>query len=65
MKLLKKIAPATIDKLNANVIKQIEIGRKILEKIGEENYDREARKKAGPKKPNMILEKKEKIIFEE
>ena len=66
IKLLKKIAPGTIDKLNANVIEQIKRGKKILEEMGEENYDKKARrKKSIAKKPKLVLRNTEKIVFEE
>ena len=65
MKLLKKIAPGTVDKLNASVIEQIEKGKKIFEEIGEEKYDRNVRKKSRPGRPEPILNKVDKIVFEE
>ncbi len=61
MKLLKIISPGTVNKLNANVVEQIEKGKKILERMGEEEYDRMARRKK--RKPTMELEHKEGLIF--
>jgi hypothetical protein len=65
-KLLKKIGPGSMDKINISIQKQIETGRRIIEEAGsEEAYDEKARKKKGPKMPKMELKGKKEIIFEE
>ena len=65
-KALMRIAPGTIDTMNANIMNQIEKGKKVLkEKGGEEKYDEEARTKFKPKFPEVKLKKHKKIIFEE
>ena len=65
-KLLKKIAPGSMERVNISILKQIEKGKKIIEKTGGlEAYDRQARKEKGPQKPEMKIKKTEKIVFEE
>ena len=64
MRLVYKIAPATIDKVNVSILNMIEKGKKILEEKGEENYDREIRKTYKPKFPEPFLKKRDEIIFE-
>ena len=59
--LMEKISPNSVAKMNNNVLRQVEKGRKILEEIGEEEYNRRVRK--GYKMPIIELEKKN-IIFE-
>ncbi|RLF45539.1 MAG: hypothetical protein DRN29_06550 [Thermoplasmata archaeon] len=63
-KLLKKIAPGSMERVNISILKQIERGRKIIEEAGGvEAYDRKARRK-GPKMPKIALRDKKEIIFE-
>ena len=65
-KFLKKIAPGSMERVNISILKQIEKGKKIIEKTGGlEAYDRQARKEKGPQKPEMKIKKTEKIVFEE
>ena len=64
MRLVYKVAPATVDKVNASIIDMIEKGKKILQEKGEENYDREIRKSFKPKFPEPVLKKRHEIIFE-
>ncbi|KAA0000033.1 MAG: transglutaminase family protein [Thermoplasmata archaeon] len=59
--LMKKISPGSVAKMNNNVLKMYEKGRKILQEMGEEEYDKKARK--GYKMPEIELEQKS-IIFE-
>lgn len=59
--LMEKISPNSVAKMNNNVLRQVEEGRKILQRMGEEEYDRQARK--GFKMPTIELEQKN-IIFE-
>ncbi len=65
MKLVYRLAPATVDKINANILKMIEKGKVILEEKGEENYDREVRKTFKPRLlPEPVLRRREEIVFE-
>jgi len=59
--LMEKIAPSSVKKINNSILKQYEKGKKILEEIGEKEYDKKVRK--GYKMPKIELEKKS-IIFE-
>lgn len=59
--LMEKISPSSVAKMNKNVLKQYKEGRKILQEMGEEEYDKMARK--GYKMPTIELEAKN-IIFE-
>lgn len=59
--LMEKIAPSSVKKINNSILKQYEKGKKILEEIGEEEYDKKVRK--GYKMPKIELERKS-IIFE-
>jgi hypothetical protein len=61
MNLLLRISPATVAKINNNVLALDEKGRKILQEIGEEEYDKRVRKTY--KMPKIELEKKS-LIFE-
>jgi len=64
-KLLKKIAPGSMERVNISVLKQIEKGRKIIEDVGgKEAYNRSKREQNGPKKPELKIQKTEKIVFE-
>ena len=65
-KLLKKLAPGSMERVNMSIIKQIERGHKIIiESGGFEAYDRMARAGKGPKKPVLEIEKMQQIVFEE
>jgi len=64
MRIVNKLAPVTIDKVNAGIIEQINRGKKILDEKGEENYDKEIRRTFKPKFPEPILKKNKSIIFE-
>lgn len=64
MKLVYKVAPATVDHVNANVQAQIEKGKQILKEKGEKAYDEEIRKNFKPKFPDPVLKKRHEIIFE-
>ena len=64
MKIVEKMAPITIDKVNASVLGQINRGKKILEEKGEQAYDEEIRKTYKPKFPEPVLKKRREIIFE-
>jgi len=65
-RLLKKIAPGSMERVNISILNQIEKGRKIIEQAGgKQKYDADARKQKGPKKPEMKIQKTENIVFEE
>lgn len=54
-KLLKKIAPGSMERINASILRQIEAGRRIIEEAGgEEAYDRKLRKKI-PRTPKIEI----------
>jgi len=59
--LMEKISPGSVAKINNSILAQYEKGKKILAEMGEEEYDRKARK--GYKMPTIELESKG-IIFE-
>ncbi|RLF44493.1 MAG: hypothetical protein DRN29_08335 [Thermoplasmata archaeon] len=61
--LMKKIAPGTVATINKSILQQIEKGRKILEEMGEEEYDKKARKTFKPKTPTLTLQNKEGLMF--
>jgi len=63
-KLLKKIAPGSMERINASILRQIEMGRKIIEEAGgEEAYDAKLRKKL-PKTPKMKLQMAKEIAIQ-
>jgi len=65
-RLLKKIAPGSMERVNISILKQIEKGRTIIEESGGiKAYDEKARKQKGPKKPEMKIQKTKNIVFEE
>ena len=64
MRLINKLAPKTIDNVNIEVQDQINRGKKLLEKVGEENYNIQIKKKFRLKSPSINLEKNKSIIFD-
>jgi len=65
-KLLKKIAPGSMERVNISIQKQIQKGRKIIEDAGGvKSYDKAARAEKGPKKPELKIEEKSQIVFED
>ncbi len=65
-KLLKKIAPGSMERVNISILKQIEKGRKIIEEAGGvEAYDHMVRAQEGAKKPELKIENKSQIVFED
>ena len=64
MRFVNKIAPVTVDKVNAGVQEQIKQGVKILKEKGEENYDKEVRRTFKPIFPEAVLKTRKEIIFE-
>ena len=64
MKFVQKVAPMTVDKVNKNIIDEINLGKKIFKEKSEEEYDREIRKTFKPKFPEPVIKKRKSIIFE-
>ena len=63
-KLLKKIAPGSMERVNLSILKQIEKGKEIIKEAGgQKAYDKKARGEKGPKKPKLEIKKNEKISF--
>lgn len=64
LKTAKRIAPSTIDKVNYNIIKKIEEGKKILEELGgKEAYNKQIKKKRITGMSKIDIEDKEEIGF--
>ena len=62
---LQRIAPGSMERVNISIQKQIARGRDIIaESGGLKEYDAEARKKKGPKTPELTLQGQQEIIFE-
>jgi hypothetical protein len=60
------LAPATIERMNVNIQKQIALGRKIIEEAGgREAYDQKAREKFRILSPTMELSDDEALVFKE
>jgi hypothetical protein len=64
-KIVFKMAPAAIDKANANLLEQCHRGRVILEEKGEQAYDDEARRAFKPRVPEPIMKSRKEIIFKQ
>ena len=65
-KLLKKIAPGSMERVNISIQHQNKMGKKIIEDAGgKEAYDAMVRKNHPSQKPKLDLSDKKGIIFEE
>jgi len=65
-KMLKRIAPGSMERVNISIQHQNQMGKKIIEDAGgREVYDIMARKKRGPKAPTIDLSNTKGIIFGE
>jgi len=64
MHVINKLAPKTVNNVNMEVQDQIHRGKKILDQIGEDNYNNQIKKKFKLKAPSLILEKNKSIMFE-
>lgn len=63
-RLLKKLAPGSMERVNASILHQIERGHHILEEAGgEEAYDARMRKKTAPTMPSLELKESAPIVF--
>jgi len=65
-KLLKKLAPGSMERVNISIQRQNIVGKKIIEDAGgKDAYDIMARKKHKSKAPTLDLSDKKGIVFEE
>ena len=65
-KILERIAPGSMERVNSGIQKQIAMGAKIIKDAGGlEAYDRQARMKKGPEGPEVKLKTKKEIVFED
>ena len=65
-KLLRKIAPGSMERVNLSIQKQIQHGREIIEKAGGlEAYDKEVRKQKGPEMPKVEFKDHSQISFKD
>jgi len=63
---LKKLAPASMERVNISILKQIEKGKKIINNAGGlEAYDKMARAQDTAPKPELKIQDKKEIIFED
>lgn len=61
---LKKIAPGSMERVNASIQRQIQRGRDIIEEAGgEQAYNARVRKKSAPQMPTIELQKETPITF--
>ena len=65
-RLLKKIAPGSMERVNISIMNQIKKGEEIIKKAGGlDAYDKQARAEKGAKKPDMKIKQVDEIVFEE
>ena len=63
---LHTVAPGSMERVNIRIMKQKEMGRRVIEEAGGiEAYDRIARAKRGPTVPKMVLEPIRQIAFDD
>jgi hypothetical protein len=61
---LHTVAPGSMERVNIRIMKQKEMGRRVIEEAGGiEAYDRNARARQGPMIPKMALEPIKQIVF--
>ncbi len=58
-----RVAPAAIDRVNASIVEQCNRGRAILDELGEETYDAQARLSLPAAQPNVALKRRKEIVF--
>lgn len=64
-RMLKRIAPGSMERVNLGVIRQTEHGRAVIEAAGGvEAYDQAMRAKLGPELPQVDLDARPEIVFE-
>jgi hypothetical protein len=65
-KFLHWISPGSMERVNVSIQQQIQRGRSIFEEMGgAEAYDREARARQGPQAPQVDLEPRKELRFED
>jgi hypothetical protein len=65
-RILKKLAPGSMERVNISIQKQIKKGAQIIKEAGGlEQYDKKVRKKIGPKGPSVKLEESKSIVFKD
>jgi hypothetical protein len=65
-KLLYRIAPGSLERINISIINQTRRGKEIIEAAGGvQAYDKRIRDSAGPKIPKVELRKRDEIVFME
>lgn len=61
---LRVLAPGSMERVNMSILQQIERGRQIIKNAGGKTaYDKKARQNRGPESPNLDLEQKDEIVF--
>ena len=66
LSVLHTVAPGSMERVNIRILKQKEMGRRVIEEAGGiEAYDLAARARQGPLSPKMALEPITQIIFED
>jgi hypothetical protein len=65
-RLLKKIAPGSMERVNISILKQIEKGKKVIKQAGGlKQYDIKARGDSNIKKPKLEISQRKEIVFED
>jgi len=63
-RILKKIAPGSMARVNQSILQQIAHGHQIIEQAGgEEAYDRQARQKSAPEMPKVSIQRHKAVTF--
>ena len=64
IRVLKKIAPGSLERVNISIQKQIEYGRQVIADAGgPAAYDQQAREKAELKQPTLDMNARDEIVF--
>ena len=63
MRFVCRVAPAAIDRVNASIVEQCNRGRVILDELGEEAYDAQARLSFQAAQPQVALQQRKEIVF--
>lgn len=63
MRFVCRVAPAAIDRVNASIVEQCNRGRAILDELGEEAYDAQARMSLQAAQPQAVLKQRNEIVF--
>ncbi len=63
-RLLKKIAPGSMARVNRSILRQIQHGRQVIENAGGEGaYNRELRQQTSPERPTVDIQQHEAVTF--